>query len=106
MARVLPCRSSMKGSKLTLGYRNVRALDDNLFMNKGESVRGHEFHLSVLKGDPRSSAAYDVLDQAGRKEGFRIKNTLASYIHLHLGSKRSLAPAFVDFCTGWKTATK
>jgi len=106
MAGVLPCRSSMKGSRLTLGYRNVRALDDNPLMSKGESVRGHEFHLSVLQGEPRSSSAYDVLDQAGRKEGFRIHNTLASYVHLHLGSKRSLAPAFVDFCAGWKTATK
>ena len=106
MAGVFPYGSSMKGSKLTLGYRNVRALDDNPLMGKGESVRGHEFHLSVLQGEPRSWSAYDVLDQPGRKEGFRVKNTLASYIHLHLGSKRSLAPAFVDFCAGWKTATK
>ncbi|MBI2090156.1 MAG: cobyrinate a,c-diamide synthase [Deltaproteobacteria bacterium] len=106
MAGVLPCRSSMKGSQLTLGYRKVRALDDNLLMSTGESVRGHEFHLSALKEEPGNVAAYDVLDQAGRKEGFRVKNTLASYIHLHLGSKRSLAPSFVDFCAGWKAATK
>lgn len=106
MAAVFPYRSSMKGSKLTLGYRNVSALDDNPLMSKGESVRGHEFHLSVLQGEPRSSSAYDVLDQPGRKEGFRIHNTLASYVHLHLGSKRSLAPSFVDFCAGWKAATK
>ncbi len=106
MAGVLPCRSSMKGSRLTLGYRNVRALDDNPLMSMGESVRGHEFHLSALIVEPRSSSAYDVLDQPGRKEGFRVKNTLASYIHLHLGSKKSLAPSFVDFCAGWKTAAK
>lgn len=105
MAGVFSYGSSMKGSKLTLGYRNVSALDDNPLMSKGESVRGHEFHLSVLQGEPRSSSAYDVLDQPGRKEGFRIHNTVASYIHLHLGSKRSLAPSFVDFCAAWRAAT-
>ena len=106
MAGIFPYRSSMRGSRLTLGYRNVRALDDNPLMGKGESVRGHEFHLSVLQGEPRSSSAYDVLDQPGRKEGFRIHNTLASYIHLHLGSKRSLAPSFVDFCAAWRAAPR
>ncbi len=105
MADVLPCRSSMKGSRLTLGYRNVRALEDNPLMRKGESIRGHEFHLSALQGEPGSAAAYDVLDQAGRKEGFRIHNTLASYVHLHFGSKKSLAPTFVDFCARWKSAS-
>ncbi|MBI2349252.1 MAG: cobyrinate a,c-diamide synthase [Deltaproteobacteria bacterium] len=105
MAAVFPYRSSMKGSKLTLGYRNVSALDDNPLMSKGESVRGHEFHLSVLQGESRGSSAYDVLDQPGRKEGFRVRNTMASYIHLHLGSKRSLASSFVDFCAAWRAAT-
>lgn len=105
MAAVFPYRSSMKGSKLTLGYRNVSALDDNPLMSKGESVRGHEFHLSVLQGGSRGSSAYDVLDQPGRKEGFRVRNTMVSYIHLHLGSKRSLAPSFVDFCAAWRAAT-
>jgi len=105
MTGVLPCRSSMKGSRLTLGYRNVRALDDNPLMSTGASVRGHEFHLSALQGEPGNIAAYDVLDQPGRKEGFRVKNTMASYIHLHLGSKRSLAPSFVDFCAAWRAAT-
>ncbi|MCH8054855.1 MAG: cobyrinate a,c-diamide synthase [Deltaproteobacteria bacterium] len=105
MARVLSCRSSMKGTRLTLGYRTVCALGDNPLMSGGEKVRGHEFHLSVLEGEPQGPAAYQVLDQTGRKEGFRVKNTLASYIHLHMGSKRSLAPAFVDFCARWKTTS-
>jgi len=104
MAGVLPCHSSMKGTKLTLGYRCVRALDNNPLMRTGESVRGHEFHLSVLEGELDGSSAYQILDQAGRKEGFRVKNTLASYIHLHLASKRSLAPDFVNFCARWKIA--
>ncbi len=104
MAGILRCNSTMKGTKLTLGYRSVRALHDNLFMKKDETTRGHEFHLSSLEEDPSGSPAYDVLDQPGRKEGFRVRNTLASYIHLHLGSRKNLAPAFVDFCARWKAA--
>jgi cobyrinic acid a,c-diamide synthase len=65
-------------------------------------VRGHEFHLSELKERPDVPAAYRVLDQDGRHEGFRVNNVLASYIHLHLGSKKNLTRDFVNFCTVWR----
>ncbi len=102
MVGVLPCRSSMKQTRLTLGYRQIEALDDGPLLKRGESVRGHEFHLSALKERPDVPAAYRVLDQDGRYEGFRMNNVLASYIHLHLGSKRNLARDFVNFCTVWR----
>lgn len=105
MAGFFSYSSSMREARLTLGYRNVRSLDDNLLMRKGGSVRGHEFHLSVLEGEQPGSPAYEVLDQPGRKEGFRFKNTLASYIHLHLGSKKSLAPTLVEFCSKWRKSS-
>ncbi len=44
-------------------------------------------------------AAYEVLDQPGRREGLLKHNVLASYIHIHMGSKASLAPRFVATCT-------
>jgi cobyrinic acid a,c-diamide synthase len=101
MAGVLPCQSTIKGTRLTLGYRRVEAVDDGPLMKGGESVRGHEFHLSALTERPQVPAAYRLLDQSGRIKGFRINNVVASYIHLHLGSKRSLAPNFVNFCADW-----
>jgi len=104
MAGFFSYSSSMRGARLTLGYRNVCSLDDNLLMRRGESVRGHEFHLSVLEGEAQGIPAYEVLSQPGRREGFRFKNTLASYIHLHFGSKSNLAPAFVEFCSKWREA--
>jgi cobyrinic acid a,c-diamide synthase len=103
MAGVLPCRSSMRGTRLALGYRTVRALDDNPLMRAGEPVRGHEFHLSALKGPTPCAAAYEVLEEPGRREGFRLHNVLASYVHLHFAAKKSLAPAFVDFCAAWRS---
>ncbi|WP_089719624.1 cobyrinate a,c-diamide synthase [Candidatus Entotheonella palauensis] len=110
MAGVLPGRSTMQGARLTLGYRSIRAIASNCLLAAGETVRGHEFHFSSLKhvpgqhipgknssGEPPS--AYEILDQPGRSEGFVTHNILASYIHIHMGSKASLAPRFVATCT-------
>jgi cobyrinic acid a,c-diamide synthase len=101
MAGVLPSRSTMQGTRLTLGYRTIRARQNNCLLAAGETVRGHEFHFSSM---PDASAdllpsAYEVIDQPGRREGFVWQNVLASYIHVHMGSKASLAPRFVSTCT-------
>ncbi len=99
MAGVTPGRSFLKGTHLTLGYRTVRAVADSPLMDASETVRGHEFHLSALRDEPRGATpAYQVLDQSGRKEGFRVRNVLSSYIHLHFASRRGLAERFVDSC--------
>lgn len=108
MAGVLPGRSTMQGARLTLGYRTIRARANNCLLAAGETVRGHEFHFSSLEhvpgqdrsGDDETPSAYEVLDQPGRCEGFVTHNILASYIHIHMGSKASLAPRFVATCTG------
>ncbi len=99
MIGVLSCRCWIKQTRLTRGYRRIEV---SLLLKRGESVKGHEFHLSALKERPDVPAAYRVLDQDGRQEGFRVNNVLASYIHLHLGSKRNLARDFVNFCTVWR----
>jgi cobyrinic acid a,c-diamide synthase len=99
MAGILPGRSVIKGTRLTLGYRTIRALQSNCLLAAGETVRGHEFHFSSMPDSPTAvPAAYEVLDQPGRREGFIFQNVLASYIHLHMGSKASLAPRFVTAC--------
>jgi cobyrinic acid a,c-diamide synthase len=99
MVGVLPGRSVMQGGRLTLGYRTIRAKQNNCLLVAGECVRGHEFHFSSMQDHAdATSSAYDVLDQLGRHEGFVCQNVLASYIHVHMGSKASLAPRFVDIC--------
>ncbi len=67
-------------------------------------MRGHEFHLSSLREEPRGATpAYQVLDQNERKEGFRVHNVLSSYVHVHFASKAGLAQRFVDSCARWQT---
>jgi cobyrinic acid a,c-diamide synthase len=99
MAGVVPGRSVIKGGRLTLGYRTLRARQSTCLLAAGETVRGHEFHFSSMAdGTAAGPAAYEVLDQPGRREGFVVQNVLASYMHIHLGSKASLAPRFVATC--------
>lgn len=99
MAGIVPAVTSINNSHLTLGYRTACALKDNMLLNAGEQVRGHEFHLSSLKNEPEpATAVYQLLGQQGRCEGFHVNNVIASYIHLHFASKPNLAPRFVDFC--------
>jgi cobyrinic acid a,c-diamide synthase len=101
MAGVLPGHSTMQGARLTLGYRTIKAQQNNCLLAAGETVRGHEFHFSAMPDDGMDilPSAYEVIDQPGRREGFVWQNVLASYIHLHMGSKASLAPRFVSTCT-------
>ena len=100
MAGLVPVSSVMEGSRLVLGYRELEALSDGPLMQCGRRVRGHEFHWSVQEGMPTpAEAAYSVLDQEGRLEGFRCGSVLASYIHLHLASDPLLAPRFVEVCS-------
>ncbi len=99
MVGAIPVVSSMEGRRLHLGYREVEACAEGPLLRAGEQVRGHEFHWSVLQNPPgEESAAYRVVNQGGRPEGFRHGSVWASYIHVHLGSRPGLARRFVDAC--------
>jgi len=104
MCGCFPFGAQMHPKMRTLGYREVRLTTDTLLGQRGDTVRGHEFHYSDLE-DPSAAAACDTTYQVtGRKagavrlEGYRINNTLGSYVHLHFGSRPSAAAAFVDHC--------
>ena len=99
MVGLIPVSSTMPGSRLVLGYREVEAMSDGPLLRRSQRVRGHEFHWSIQEGElSEHNAAYSVLDQKGRLEGFRAGSVWASYVHLHLGSDPSLAPRFVETC--------
>jgi len=101
MVGAIPVVSSMVGRQLHLGYRGVESCTDSPLLRKGQRVRGHEFHWSVLEqpADPEQ-AVYRVVDQDNRPEGFQAGSVWASYIHIHLGSDPALAKRFVETCAG------
>jgi cobyrinic acid a,c-diamide synthase len=98
MVGAIPISSRIDSPRLSLGYRTVQALHDGIFLRRGETVRGHEFHWSVIKRAVNGSHAYRILEKEGVEEGFQKKKLLASYIHLHLGSLPGMASRFVESC--------
>ena len=100
MVGAIPVVSSMEGRRRHLGYREVESNTNSPLLDKGQQVRGHEFHWSVLEtpGD-ESRSVYKVLNQDNRFEGFQYGSVWASYIHIHLGSDPDLAKRFVRICS-------
>ncbi len=96
-----PVRCQMLPRRKALGYRQVALTEDVIIGERGAHVRGHEFHYSEIGTIPEEiERCYEVSRRGvllGR-EGFRIRNCLASYIHLHFGSNPGLAAAFVESC--------
>ena len=106
MVGAIPVSSKINSPRLSLGYRTVRALEDNPVLRRGETVRGHEFHWSVLDNSSATANAYEILDRGPRREGFLRRDLLASYVHLHFGALPSIAPRFVKKCLEFQTIHK
>ncbi len=67
--------------RLTLGYREARALSGSPLMEEGTLVSGHEFHYSVVEPEAGERPAWEL---AGRgAEGFVSGGVHASYLHVH-----------------------
>jgi cobyrinic acid a,c-diamide synthase len=80
MCGVLDAKARMT-NRLTLGYREARALSDSLLMREGTLVRGHEFHYSIVEPEAGERPAWEL---AGRgPEGFISGSVHASYLHTH-----------------------
>ncbi len=106
MAGVFPFETQMKNGRSHLGYREVILNDDCIHGKKGDKLRGHEFHYSEIKPSAFSlqpsalTTCYSLFDNTGQdlqNEGYRIENTLASYVHLHFGSNSNIAKTFIGF---------
>ncbi|HTU91643.1 MAG TPA: hypothetical protein VMF69_16285, partial [Gemmataceae bacterium] len=104
MAGLLP-GSSVMSKRLTLGYRQARAVGSSWLFAGGETVRGHEFHYSQWVGRPADlPPAYMLLPSNGAGEpwvdGACVGNLWVSYVHLNFWAKPALAQRFVAACRG------
>ncbi len=95
-------KGGMGGLRPHLGYREILLKDDCIIGKRGDRVRGHEFHYSEIKESSNTghSSQYKVKNGSGQNiqdEGYKFKNTLASYIHIHFGSNPDIAGNFIDF---------
>jgi cobyrinic acid a,c-diamide synthase len=104
MVGVFPFETRMLPRLQALGYREVTSTT-KAFGAAGETIRGHEFHYSEICpfGDAEKIATAYRIDGQNRTnvpEGYRYKNCLASYVHLHFGSNPEFARSLVAACRG------
>ncbi len=105
MAGVFPFATRMLG-RPKLGYREAVLRENVLLGRAGDVRRGHEFHYSEIVGGVQGSS-YRVSDSTGAglpDEGYRYRNTLASYIHLHFGNDPRCAGHIISQIRGDGTA--
>lgn len=101
--------SAVMGARLTLGYRQVRALQNSPLIAQGQRVWGHEFHRSHLTAEP-DQPLFEFFDsaqpqQSQSNEGWRVHQVHASYVHLHWGNCPQLPAQFLQTCQqfpAWK----
>jgi cobyrinic acid a,c-diamide synthase len=93
MAGALPLAVWTEPRLVALGY-----VEAEIVLGDGAPLRarGHEFHHSVLEAPAPSvlATAYTLHDARGGRtwrEGYRARNVLASWVHLHFGSCPALA---------------
>ena len=101
MVGLLPGWSVMASQRVRLGYVEAEVVRDNILSERGQRLRGHEFHWSQWEG-PMERSVYFISEPTQRLEGYARKNVLASYVHLHFGSEPSLAKNFIASCEAWQ----
>jgi cobyrinic acid a,c-diamide synthase len=104
MCGIYPFDTLMLERRRALGYREVVFSEGNILGEAGTKARGHEFHYSSLAlQNPGCGVetCYRVISRSDGQpelEGYRVGNTLGSYVHLHFGSNPDLARHWVEKC--------
>jgi cobyrinic acid a,c-diamide synthase len=90
-----------------LGYVEVETQEPTVLGPPGLRFRGHQFRYSALIGALESTqGAYSLRRRRGgetSREGYRVSNTLASYVHAHWASNPQVAQGFVDSCARFRS---
>jgi cobyrinic acid a,c-diamide synthase len=90
---------TVMNTKLTLNYTEADS-KGSIFDNIS-NIRGHEFHYSEIKNIADDSKLVYIMRKGngvdGKKDGFSVYDTLASYMHLHFADSR-LPKRLVERC--------
>lgn len=87
MVGIFEGTSKMTSSLKRFGYCYGIAKIDTVLSNKGEVIKGHEFHHSTFESS--EDCAYTMVKERDSKKlsewdgGYSKKNTLATYLHTH-----------------------
>jgi cobyrinic acid a,c-diamide synthase len=105
MVGALDGNTKMTGKTLVT-YSDAKVIASNILSQPEETIRGHEFHNSVITDIPADAEfAYQMLMGEGiknKKDGWIQNNTLASYVHIQFAQNDTIASSFIDKCRNWK----
>jgi cobyrinic acid a,c-diamide synthase len=91
------------------GYSILRATADNPFFPPGTELRGHEFHYATPRGESPGGVRHGFVVERGygldgERDGLILRNTVATFSHLHALATPQWAPAFVALAREWSGA--
>ena len=112
MSGLLPFKS--KKSKLSVGYRYIKGLNDSPIIKRNQLIKGHEFHYWELdnslsnkdiKSDSRGKkllSPWEIksCDTQFKIEGWSDNRLHASWVHLHLPSSPEAVSNFIEATQG------
>ena len=95
-------KAVMTGSLQRFGYVSIEFSKENILGKKGRTVRGHEFHYSLVEGitSPTTYLVESSLSGNRWRCGYCKKNVLAAYAHIDLWGYPELAGRFLKVCRG------
>lgn len=108
MVGLVPGEAEMRDRLQALGYVEVETQDVTVLGLPGLRFRGHQFRYSDFQPQADVERVYTVRRRRGGevlREGYRIGNTLASYVHAHWASNPLVAQGFVDACAAYARRT-
>ncbi|WP_456324952.1 cobyrinate a,c-diamide synthase [Desulfonauticus submarinus] len=99
---ILPFWVKMQPKRVKLGYVQVKVVQDAGWFKQDSVLKGHEFHYSeIIEPIPKNlNNVYTVFDSAGNKQntfGIKIKNVLASYVHLYFAHDYKVITDMINF---------
>lgn len=98
MVGIFPAKARMLNKRKSLGYVSVETIDDTILAQRGSKIRGHEFHYSEIDMPDEIKRSYKVTKAGNGQEwleGYRYKNVLSSYVHIHFGSNMEWAKKII-----------
>lgn len=103
MAGVLRGECRMTGKLQRFGYIDIELEEDCMLGNAGDCLTAHEFHKSTALVD--GDTVYSIKKVMGENKwncGYRYKNVLAGYPHIHFLGNRKAFECLLDIVEGGK----
>ncbi|MBU0991465.1 MAG: cobyrinate a,c-diamide synthase [Proteobacteria bacterium] len=83
MSGCMNYRTQMLPSLQSLGYVEIYPEEDYFILKRGKKMRGHVFHYSDIIFDAIKPLSFYSGNPEGKGISYKVRNTLASYVHLH-----------------------